>query len=275
MTDTNLYIQRLLESNPLREPVLRSVIQALQLPTGSHGLDAGCGIGLQALLLAEAVGLYGHVTGVDIAPELLAYGEEVAWKAGFSNQITFRQEDVSTLPFDENTFDWVWSTDCVGYPAGELMPLVKELVKLAKPGGSVNILAWSSQQLLPGFPLLEARLNATCSGYIPFLKEKGAELHFMRALRRFRKAGLEEIKAQTFAGDIQTPLSSGERAALISLFERLWGPPQPDVSPEDWEEYQRLCEPGSADSSWIFLITMASLPIRFSRERFPRKRNRS
>ena len=43
----------------LREPVLRSAIQALQLPPGSRGLDAGCGVGLQALLLAESGGTCG------------------------------------------------------------------------------------------------------------------------------------------------------------------------------------------------------------------------
>ena len=53
MIDTNIYIQRLLETNPLREPVLRSVVQSLQLPRGSKGLDAGFGIGLQILLFAE------------------------------------------------------------------------------------------------------------------------------------------------------------------------------------------------------------------------------
>jgi demethylmenaquinone methyltransferase/2-methoxy-6-polyprenyl-1,4-benzoquinol methylase len=58
---------------------------------------------------------------------------------------------------------------------------------------------------------------------------------------------LEDVKAHTFAGDVQAPLSRGERAALISLFEMLWGQPQPEVSPEDWREYQRLCLPESAD----------------------------
>ena len=56
MPDTDNYLQQLLVSNPLQEPVLRAVIEALQLPRGSRGLDAGCGIGLQALLLAEEVG---------------------------------------------------------------------------------------------------------------------------------------------------------------------------------------------------------------------------
>ena len=67
MIDTDAYIRRLAESNPLREPTLRSVIRSLHLPSGSRVLDVGCGIGLQALLLAEAVGSAGHVTGLDLS----------------------------------------------------------------------------------------------------------------------------------------------------------------------------------------------------------------
>jgi demethylmenaquinone methyltransferase/2-methoxy-6-polyprenyl-1,4-benzoquinol methylase len=37
------------------------------------------------------------------------------------------------------------------------------------------------------------------------------------------------------------------RIALISLFDMLWGQPQPTVSPADWSEYQRLCHPESPD----------------------------
>lgn len=247
MTETDAYIQRLLEANPLREPLLRSAIRALQLPNGSHGLDVGCGVGLQELLLADAVGCEGHVVGLDILPEFLAYGEKLAWEAGLSEQITFRLGDMNSLPFDEDTFDWAWSADCIGYPAGELNPLMKELRRVVKPGGQLIILAWSSQQLLPGYPLLEARLNATCSAYLPFLKGKSPELNFLQAMRWFQEADLEEIKAQTFVGDVQAPLSRGERTALTSLFGMLWGQPQPEVAQEDWREYQRLCKPESTD----------------------------
>lgn len=247
MTGNNPYIQKLLEANPLRESVLRSAIQALQLPLGSRGLDVGCGIGLPALLLADMIGVDGRITGLDISPELLAFGETLVGKAGFSERITFRVGDMSHLPFADGTFNWVWSSDCIGYPLGEQTPLLKELVRVVRPGGSIAILAWSSQQVLPGYPLLEARLNATCSSYIPFLKGKNSELHFLRALHWFREVGLEYVKAQTFVGEVQAPIDSGERAALTSLFEMLWGEPLPDTSPEDWSEYQRLCQPGSPD----------------------------
>lgn len=247
MTDANAIIRNLLEANPLREPTLRSIIQSLQLPRASHGLDAGCGIGLQALLLAEALGAAGRVTGLDIMPELLACGKDLATKAGLSDRVTFRTGDVSCIPFEDDRFDWVWSADCIGYPAGELMPVLQELMRVVKPGGSIILLGWSSQQLLPGYPLLEARLNADCSGYIPFFREKRPEDNFMRALTIFRDSGLEEVKAQTFVGEVQGPLSTGERIALTSLFEMLWGAPQPEASAQDLLEYKRLCMPGSPD----------------------------
>jgi len=247
MTDTDLYIQRLLESNPLREPLLRRIIQSLRLPHGSRGLDAGCGIGLQCLLLLEAVGTDGHIFGLDILPQLLAYGTELVRMTGLTGQVTFHEGSVSRLPFENDSFDWVWSADCIGYPAGELSTLLEELVRVARPGGSIFVLGWSSQQILPGYPLLEARLNGTCSGYLPFLKDKRPEKNFMRTLGTFRNAGLEDVRAQTFVADVCAPLTSGEQTAITSLFEMLWGIPQAEVSLEDWQEYQRLCRADSTD----------------------------
>jgi demethylmenaquinone methyltransferase/2-methoxy-6-polyprenyl-1,4-benzoquinol methylase len=247
MTDASLSIQNALQAEPLREPLLRSVIQSLHLPTGSCGLDAGCGIGLQALLLAGATGSGGQIIGLDILPELLAYGQHHLYQPGDAPHITFCAGDVSLLPFADRSFDWAWSADCIGYPAGELAPLLAELRRVVRPGGDLLLLAWSSQQLLPGYPLLEARLNATCSAYIPYLEGVRPELNFLRAARSFRQAGLEDVTAQTFVGDVQAPLSLSQRTALLSLFNMLWGQPQPGVSSEDWQAYQRLCTPGSAE----------------------------
>jgi ubiquinone/menaquinone biosynthesis C-methylase UbiE len=241
------YAQQLAVCNPLSEPVIPSAIQALQLPSGSRGLDAGCGIGLQALLLAEAIGPAGHVTGLDLSPQFLVHARQIAEKAGLAERISFQQGDVSRLPFDNDTFDWVWSANCVGYHPAEPLPLLRELTRVVKPGGSVAILAWSSQQLLPGYPLLEARLNATASGIAPFVKGKRPELHFLRALGWFRDAGLEEPTAQTFVADAHAPLSDDIRSALISLLEMRWPGVQSEVTQEDWAEFQRLCQPDSPD----------------------------
>jgi ubiquinone/menaquinone biosynthesis C-methylase UbiE len=53
------------------EPAIRSAIRALELPPGSRGLDAGCGVGTHTLWLAEATSPDGYVTGIDISPGCL------------------------------------------------------------------------------------------------------------------------------------------------------------------------------------------------------------
>jgi hypothetical protein len=46
MTGTKNYLQSLMVTKPLQEPIFLRAIHALNLPPGSRGLDVGCGIGL-------------------------------------------------------------------------------------------------------------------------------------------------------------------------------------------------------------------------------------
>jgi len=241
VNDTNSYLQSLMVTKILQEPVMRCAIHALDLPQGSHGLDVGCGIGLQAIMLAEAVGKTGDVTGVDLSPEFLAHARSIAKKAGISEQVSFQEGDMNNLPFDNDTFDWVWSANCAGYAPGEPLPLLKELARVVKPGGSVIILVWSSQQLLPGYPVLEAHLNATSSGIAPFAEGMAPELHFTRMIGWFHRAGMEEVTVQTFTGDVYAPLSGEMRSALTALIEMRWVDVKEELSEGDRAEFQRLC----------------------------------
>jgi ubiquinone/menaquinone biosynthesis C-methylase UbiE len=248
MTDTGAYIRALEVFDPLADHVVRAAIQALAFPSGSRGLDAGCGIGLQTLLLAEAVGPTGHVTGLDFSPEFLAYAEGIVAEASLLDSISFQVGDVRELPFEDGTFDWVWSSCCVGYSAAlEPLSTVRELARVVRPGGSVAILAWSSEWLLPGYPLLEARLNGTTSGIAPFVAGKSPELHFSRALGWFRSLGLVEASARTFVGDAHAPLTDEFRDALLALFEMRWPGAESELSPQDRAAYERLCLPDSPE----------------------------
>ena len=245
--DTNSHIHSLLIANPLRESTLRAVIETLQLPSGSCGLDAGCGTGFQCLSLAEAVGLSGHVTGLDLSSEFLNRGREIVKEAGLSKRISFHEGDAANLPFGNNTFNWAWSADCVGYGLWEPLPLLKELARVVKPNGIVAISAWSSENLLPGYPQLEARLRATSAGIAPFVNGKKPETHFLRALSWFRKLGLKEPKAKVFADSFYAPLSREIRNALVSLFDMRWPDVELELSSDDQIEFRRLCLPDSPD----------------------------
>jgi demethylmenaquinone methyltransferase/2-methoxy-6-polyprenyl-1,4-benzoquinol methylase len=243
--DTDSYIHSLLAANPLRKSTLRKVIETLQLPPGSRGLDAGCGIGLQCLLLAEAIGLTGHVTGLDVSKEFLNRGEAIVEEVGLSERISFKKGDVGNIPFDNKTFDWAWSADCVGYGPWEPLPLLRELARVVKPGGIVAISGWSSENLLPGHPRLEARLKATSGGIAPFVHGKNPEMHFLRALSWFREIGIKEPDAKVFANSFYAPLSREIRNALVDLFNMRWPDAELELSFDDLSEFRRLCQPDS------------------------------
>ena len=241
------YAHMLLISEPLRAPVIQQAIEALHLPAGSRGLDAGCGVGLQALRLAEAVGPQGHVTGLDASSEFLARAAALATQAGLAQRLTFRQGDWAALPYADATFDWAWSVDAAGYAPREPAREVRELARVIRPGGTLAIMLWSSQMLLPGYPSLEARLNATRSGIAPFADGLPPETHSLRALGWLHAAGLANVRAETFVRSVSAPLADDLREAIRVLFDMRWGEAQADLSEADWQAYQRLCRPESED----------------------------
>ncbi len=245
--DTETYMKHLQATNALRERTIREAIKTLQLPSGSRGLDAGCGVGLQCLLLAESVGPAGHVTGIDVSPEFLDRGREIMKDAGLSERVSFNKGDVADLPFDDNTFDWVWSSDCVGYGPWEPLPLMQELARVVKPGGIVAFAAWSSERLLPGYPLLEARLGTTSVGLAPFIPGKDPNKHFLRALGWFRELGFSNPKAEVFSQSILAPSDDDTRNAMTYLFESRWHEVGSELEADDRAEFQRLCNPDSPD----------------------------
>jgi demethylmenaquinone methyltransferase/2-methoxy-6-polyprenyl-1,4-benzoquinol methylase len=248
MTDaTSNYLRQIIISADLRKPALLSAIQTLDLPADSRGLDVGCGAGLQCLLLSEAVGPAGHVTGVDPEVAFLEHGRQLIEDAGLSKQVALCEGSAEQLPFEDNSFDWAWSVDCVVYGPRDPMPPLSEMMRVVRPGGTVAILAWSSEKLLPGYPVLEARLQATTPGLAPFARGMPPKRHLPRALGILREAGLVNLSAHAAAGSACAPLGRDQYQALLSLFEMRWPGAEDELEPEDLAEFERLCRPGSSD----------------------------
>jgi demethylmenaquinone methyltransferase/2-methoxy-6-polyprenyl-1,4-benzoquinol methylase len=191
-------------------------------------------------MLAEAVAPDGVVTGLDHSPDLLRHARQRVEGFPLSEQVDFRQGDVHSLPFENGVFDWVWSVDCVGFIPGDPVRLVKELARVVRPSGTVAFLLWSSQQLLPGYPVLEARLNTTSLGIAPFAKGQEPDTHYLRASGWLREAGLKEPHVRTFVGDVHAPLNDEVRRAVASLIDMRWGDPRSELTPDEWEVYDRL-----------------------------------
>lgn len=268
MSSEQSTIQKLEVFDHLRGPLLQDIINYLSLPAGSHGLDLGCGIGSNSHLLMEAVGSDGSVTGIDLSEEALAYARQKLKSCTLKDRISLVKKDIRYLNYAEHSLDWIWSCDCLGYPSGDLSPFLNTAQKVLKPEGFIAIVCWNTQQLLPGHSLLEYRLNATCSSYLPHLKNVPEQLSYQRILNAFQKAGFREAKSTSFVGNINAPLNPKVRKALIMLFDMLWGERQADCHQEDWEAYQNLCNPDSAefildlpDYNGFFVYTLYSARV--------------
>lgn len=92
-------------------------------------LDAGCGTGL---FTKKALEREANVTSIDIAPKLVELTKK---KNPATNAI---EASVLKLPFDDNTFDYVISSDVIEHTPNPYNA-TKELIRVLKPGGKICI----------------------------------------------------------------------------------------------------------------------------------------
>jgi SAM-dependent methyltransferase len=97
--------------------------QLLDLRPDSYALEVGCGSGGYALHLAEKVGC--RLVGLDINAFGVRNANQLALARGLASEARFEECDASkNLPFDDNTFDAVFSND-----------VLCEMFRILKPGG--------------------------------------------------------------------------------------------------------------------------------------------
>ena len=105
----------------------------LELKADSSVLELGCGSGGYALHLAEKVGC--RLVGLDINASGVRNANQLALARGLASQARFEQCDLSNnLPFDDDTFDAVFSNDVLCHIPGRAK-LLGEMFRVLKPGG--------------------------------------------------------------------------------------------------------------------------------------------
>jgi hypothetical protein len=112
---------------------------------------------------------------------------------------------------------------------------------VVRPGGTVALVFWSGQKLLPGYPALEARLEVAQAQWIPYLKDVPPERHYLAALGWMRAADLLEPRAHCFSASVHGPLDESMQETMSCVFDMLYESAEPWLSPEEWQLTQQLC----------------------------------
>jgi demethylmenaquinone methyltransferase/2-methoxy-6-polyprenyl-1,4-benzoquinol methylase len=231
-----------------REPLIEKVIGALDILPDSKGVDIGCGIGRITKLLANNIGVTEKLIGLDFSQDMIDYAN----KNSTQEYIEFIQGDINNLKFSSNSFDWIWSMDTVwigpkvfGCPAEEPDEILNQFYQILKPGGNIFLVFWTAQKLLPGYPLLEARLNASTSANAPYLEKMKQDDHILKCKKWLTKANFENIEVKTFVGDVVSPLSENDKNALSTFFKMFWGNSENEISKADWKKFNQICSPNS------------------------------
>jgi ubiquinone/menaquinone biosynthesis C-methylase UbiE len=202
----------------------------------SRILDCGCGPGSITVGLARWAP-EGQTTGIDIGLEQLEGARSLARDQGVEN-VDFQHGDIFALPFDDGSFDVVFSQTVLYHvPAPE--KALAEMKRVLRPGGLValrdavtaSVIIWPYEPLVRElFEVL--RLGAKHSGGNPEVgRELGTLLH---------AAGFEDVFATL---DVYQPELPEERAEFYSLRARaVEGDLTALAVANGWSTAQRLAE---------------------------------
>jgi arsenite methyltransferase len=108
-----------------------------RLALGERVLDLGSGAGTDSLVAAQMIGEHGHVTGIDMTPEMLAKARAAAAEMGATN-VEFVESEAERLPFADTSFDVVISNGVI-----DMIPdkdaVFAEIFRVLTHGGRIQI----------------------------------------------------------------------------------------------------------------------------------------
>ena len=109
----------------------------VNIKSGDHVLDVGCGGGRTVSKLCEMVG-NGKVYGIDYSDLCIKKAEKLNHKSVLCGKVKLQKAPVSALPFDSDKFDLVTAVETYYFWPDKLNDL-REIWRVLKPGGKIML----------------------------------------------------------------------------------------------------------------------------------------
>lgn len=97
-----------------------------------HILDVGCGVGGSTRRLSNETGC--RVTGIDLSDEYIDAAERLTALLSMQQSVKFQACSALELPFDDNSFDGVWSIQ-MNMNIEDKRGWLEQVYRVLKPGG--------------------------------------------------------------------------------------------------------------------------------------------
>jgi phosphoethanolamine N-methyltransferase len=118
---------------------VREIARDIDL-AGKVLLDIGCGTGGPSIVLAREMNA-ACVVAVDVEAPLLERAADYAGKAGVGHKIEFKLVEPGPLPFEDATFDLVFTKDALIHIADKAA-IYREALRVLRPGGAFVASDW-------------------------------------------------------------------------------------------------------------------------------------
>lgn len=135
------------------EPWARVLIDIARPQPGERALDAACGTGVIARLVAPMVGTTGKVAGIDFDPLMIEVAGELA------SGIEWHHGDLQKLPLPDQSFDLVICQQGLQFLPDRNAGL-REMHRVLRPGGRLVLALWTELAKSPGHAILFGALGA-------------------------------------------------------------------------------------------------------------------
>ena len=110
----------------------RELIKLSGFTPNMHILDVGCGIGGSTRRLSVETGC--RVTGIDLSDAYIDTAQRLTQLLDMQDRVAFQAASALELPYDDNSFDGVWSLQ-MNMNVEDKLSWLTETCRVLKPGG--------------------------------------------------------------------------------------------------------------------------------------------
>jgi O-methyltransferase StaMB len=152
--------------------------EKLEIGSGSHVLDVGCGVGGPGVRIARITGA--RMTGISVSREQVALANSLAESSGLAERVIFQWANAMELPFPAQSFDAAIALESIIH-IPDRGQVLTQICQTLKPGGRLVLTDFFERAPIPAAkqPTVDRFLNNTMStlgtaeAYPPLLRHVG------------------------------------------------------------------------------------------------------